>query len=177
MWCGVLVDEMITGANGMPVHDIMQNVVWSGLVLSSVSVHVAMGRKPTGAKPGRKTDLSAEQEAFLLTFGDRFRDGADNGTLYTEVTNHWIEKFGYSGLNPHNRKGISSTDLCLEADISTLPADKLQQIEDSRKSAQKLVRMVCFDDMSLASKLIDLLENRQLVPPPLQCSSREQEWG
>jgi hypothetical protein len=132
---------MMTDVNGMPTHNIMQDIILSGLILSSAS-HITMGQKPTGVKPGRKTNLKAEEEAFLLTFGDRFRDGADNGTLYTEVTNHWIEKFGYSGLNPHNKEGISTTDLCLNIDLSTLPADEVQKIKNKRGSAKKLVRTV-----------------------------------
>jgi hypothetical protein len=88
-----------------------------------------MGRKATGVKTGRKPDTTPEQEALLLRFDDRFRNGGDNGTLYSEVAAHWIEQFNYEGLNPHNKEGITMADLRLDDDLTEAQPEERQKLK------------------------------------------------
>jgi hypothetical protein len=102
-----------------------------------------MGRKATGAKPGRKSDLTAEQEELIQSFSDRFRTGGDNGTLYTEVTSHWLEDLGYGGLETAlTKKGFSTSDLGLDKNLATLQPEELKLVEKARQAARRIVRDV-----------------------------------
>jgi hypothetical protein len=81
---------------------------------SSAPSRIVMGRKRTGVKPGRKTDLTEEQVKFLETYSDRFRAGSDNGSLYMEVTVHFLEKFGYAGVPQNSKEVITASELGVE---------------------------------------------------------------
>ena len=111
-----------------------------------------MGRKTTGSKPGRKTDFSLDQIEFLTSYGSRFERGSGNTTLYSEVCNAWIEKFGYACLNPSNKHGIAASDLQVDQDIETLPADEQNKVKELRRSAAQAIRAVSdFFGISCAS--------------------------
>lgn len=114
------------------------------MIMSSRSPHnrVIMGRKATGAKPGRKTDFSPAQIEFLTSYGSRFERGSGNTTLYSEVCNAWIEKFGYSCLNPSNKHGIAAADLQVDKDIEMLPVDEQNRVRELRRSATLAIRAV-----------------------------------
>ena len=96
-----------------------------------------MGRKATGAKPGRKSDLTTEQEELIQSFSDRFCTGGDNGTLYTEVTSHWLEEFRYDGLDTAlAKKGFSTSDLGLDKNLETLEPEALKVVDKARQAAR-----------------------------------------
>jgi hypothetical protein len=99
-----------------------------------------MGRKATGVKTGRKPDITPEQKELLLRFNDRFRSGGDNGALYLEVTGHWIEEFNYEGLNPHNKDGITVSDLRLDDDLTALEPEERYNVEEARGKAKRIIR-------------------------------------
>ncbi|KAF8215190.1 hypothetical protein K438DRAFT_1955171 [Mycena galopus ATCC 62051] len=59
-----------------------------------------MGRPPKGTAPGRSSDFTGEKKAFLESFYDRlleagFGSGGDPGPIYTEVTDKWLQRYGY----------------------------------------------------------------------------------
>ena len=133
-----------------------------------------MGRKATGAKPGQKSDLTAEQEELIQSFSDRFRTGGDNGTLYTEVTSHWLEDLDYGGLETAlAKKGFSPSDLGLDKNLATLQPEELKLVEKARQAARRIVRDVRRLDQSccLAGLVLisEFTESRQCFQTPLQC--------
>jgi hypothetical protein len=101
-----------------------------------------MGRKATGVKTGRKPDITPEQEKLLLRFSNRFRNGGDNGALYSEVTGHWIEEFNYKGLNPHNKEGVTLSDLRLDDDLTELQPEEQHKVKVARGKAKRIIREV-----------------------------------
>jgi hypothetical protein len=79
---------------------------------------------------------------FLEPYADRFRAGTGTGTLYTELTNAWIEKFGYEGLPENGKDPVDVADLRLDANIVTLPAAEKEKVLKLRNQARNAIRMV-----------------------------------
>ena len=133
-----------------------------------------MGRKPTGGKPGRKYEYTQEQIEFLDSFAQRYqKEDADRGEFYTEFTTLWIERFGYTGLNPHTKAGISIDDLQLDVDIETLDVEEQTRIKKLRATARDALRTVtCRLMINLLVLLISRSEIRQLLSKPIQFSKR-----
>ena len=128
MDCWTLVDKM--GVVGR-----------EDLTTRSVSSHIVMGRKRTGVKPGRKTLFSDEEVEFLETFRDRFQpgEGTRNGVLYKEVAAGFIDKFGYSSLDPHNKQGITVGDLALDVVPANMSEEQRIKVLPLQATAQELI--------------------------------------
>ena len=106
-----------------------------------------MPRKRTGEKRGRRTTMTPDHVAFLEPYADRFRAGTGTGTLYTKITNAWIEKFGYDGLPENVKDPINVADLQLDENIEALPAaekDTVLKLRLQAMSAIRMVRRFCF---------------------------------
>jgi hypothetical protein len=101
-----------------------------------------VARKATGVKTRRKPNITPEQEKLLLRFSDRFRSGRDNGALYSEVTGHWIEEFNYEGLNPHNKDGVTLSDLQLDDDLTLLQPEEQHEVKVAQGNAKRIIREV-----------------------------------
>lgn len=55
-----------------------------------------MGRKKTGLPPGRTPDFTGEKQEWLDTFRADFLDPEkEQGSLYTDATNRFIQRYGY----------------------------------------------------------------------------------
>lgn len=102
-----------------------------------------MGQKPTGGKRGRKSDLTGEQIELLESYGERFQSGAGTSKLYSEVTNKWIDTFGYAGVDGSTKNGVSSSDLHLDKDLDTLSPEERKPILEARETARQMIRGVC----------------------------------
>jgi hypothetical protein len=101
-----------------------------------------MGRKRTGGKAGRKSDLEAEQIHFLESYGEQFRAGSGISVLYSEVLEKWIDKFGYAGLNPKNKNGIDPLELQVDQDLALVSIEERQRIVNLREEAKLALRTV-----------------------------------
>ena len=102
-----------------------------------------MGRKPTGGKRGRKSDLTGEQIEFLESYGGRFQSGVGKSTLYSEVANKWIETFGYAGGEGSTKNSVSTSALHLDTDLDTLSPEERKPILEAREAAKQTIRGVC----------------------------------
>ena len=101
-----------------------------------------MGWKATGTKPGQKSNLQSEHIEFLETYGEQFTAGSENGSLYSEVLEAWIQKFGYAGLNPKNKNGIDLSELRLDVEFISLTEDKREKVLKVRAMAQQAIHDV-----------------------------------
>jgi hypothetical protein len=128
-----------------------------------------MGCKATGAKRGRKSDLTGEQVEFLESYGERFAENSGN-SFYAEVVDGWIEKFSYAGLNPKNKNGIRISDLHLDDDLKTLPDDKREKVLGLHETAKQALHKVWLCPTGNLRQLMNGLETRKLVSSPLQPS-------
>ena len=108
-----------------------------------------MGRKATGGTPGRKPDFAPEQMEFLTSFAERYqKKDIDAGEFYTEVTNLFIPKFGFTVLNPNTKVAVSIDALRLDTDVETMEVEEQIKIKKLRAAAKEALRtvgdFVCF---------------------------------
>jgi hypothetical protein len=60
-----------------------------------------MGRQLKGTAPGRTSDFTGEKKAWLEGFHQELLDagfgsgGGDPGAVYTDVTNRFLQRYGY----------------------------------------------------------------------------------
>jgi hypothetical protein len=101
-----------------------------------------MARKATGAKRGRKTNISPEQTEFLQSYSECFKAGTAVGTLYSEVANAWLEKFGYDGLPEYGKNAIWMVDFRPGEVLENMAADEREKVIESREAARQSIRQV-----------------------------------
>ena len=97
-----------------------------------------MGRRTTGEKRSRKNGRSPEETEFLDSFTERFKAGSAIGTLYSEIANGWIEKFGYDWVSDK----VDLADLRLGENLETLTEDERTQVVELRDEGRKALRKV-----------------------------------
>ena len=91
-------------------------------------------------KVGRKSGNTKEEDAYLESYGERFTTSSDHSTLYTEVVDGWIARFGYSGVSPS--LGLSPADLELDVDTAGEQTEATGRIQVLRAKAKQSIRMV-----------------------------------
>jgi hypothetical protein len=92
--------------------------------------------KKTGARRGRKNTFSDAKFTFLDSFKDEFISTEDPSAFYTNVTQAFIDTFGYDlaiGKNPPEALGTDFTSLAPKPVDPTLSAEK-QKAENERRS-------------------------------------------
>jgi hypothetical protein len=98
-----------------------------------------MGRKKTGQARGRKSDFTGEKQQWLGGFCDALQDaGDDPGSVYTDVTNAFILRYGYDLPFGDNVDGDPA------ANPPVISANPDAKEKERRDTIQKQLRAVSF---------------------------------
>ncbi|KAF8190278.1 hypothetical protein K438DRAFT_1971149 [Mycena galopus ATCC 62051] len=94
-----------------------------------------MGRPPKGTAPGRSSDFTGEKKEFLESFYDRlleagFGSGGNPGPIYTDVTDKWLQQYGYDLPLSQNVDGDP---------VDNPPVDQLRST-DEKQTIRKALR-------------------------------------
>ena len=103
----------------------------------------ASTRKPVGdGPPGRKSEMSTEQDEFLASYADRFKSRTRHSAFYREVVNAFIEKFSFGLVT---KSGFTLEELRLDVkDLESLAQNEKERVIERRQEAKQAIHNVSY---------------------------------